>query len=126
MAYIQHLEYNGFLLYVLTREELVNHFDRRFEHHVRRNGECLKEADEINDKVEAELAEQDTVTDRFAFKSSNSYTSPMSRRDQLRLSARSHASKAALFDFRRTHLPAETHFYLSEHELSSLELVFSA
>jgi hypothetical protein len=103
--------------------ELSDHLIDRMEYHTKRNKELIEESKKVNDELERELDEQNTVSDRMAFKSTSNYRENTNRRDQLINSARNHAVKATVFKFYHDHVPNDPKFRLSREELVSLEFI---
>lgn len=107
----------------VSRIELTDHLLERVQHHSKRNGECLKEAEGIDESLEKELETCDTVSDRMALKSTSNYNNAVSRRETLRQSARRHAVKATTFKFLYDHVPNDPTYRLSHSELVELEFI---
>jgi hypothetical protein len=113
------------MIWTVEYHEMKNHLQNRYNHHVRRNEELLKEAEKINDELKAKLNKMEIVSDRMVFSDDSNYASNVSRRDQLKSSARVHAQKATNFKFYVDHLPADNSFQLVSNALVNLEFISS-
>lgn len=115
---------HGEMYFVVHRNELLAHFDERFDYHSKRNLEDVKKASEIGADLEEDIKEfGDDIEALMSFKTQNTYNDRTSQRDRLRASARNHAQKASYFNFYRMHLPADLNFELDHNQLISLEIL---
>ena len=114
---------DGCMLYLVKQDELKTHLHSRFVHHTKRNKELLDQANKLKEELDSGVADQDTVSDRMAFKGSSDYRNDSNRRDMLFNNAREHARKAALFHFLSEHSGPYQELFLSQEELTRLEFV---
>jgi uncharacterized phage infection (PIP) family protein YhgE len=114
---------DGNMLWIVQYAEMADHLKSRIEYHSKRNEELVSESKRVNDSIEAELAEAEDTAALMALKSNTMYGNASNRRDQLRSSARTHATKATVFQFFLTHLPPQKEFDISQEELVRLEFI---
>lgn len=115
--------HNGSMLVRISRAELSEHLIKRIAHHHRRATDLATEAATADDEAEAALRDGETVSDRMRIKTSNSYTSTMSRRDQLRSRSQKHAVDAVVLQFLFDHLVPDEYYDVNRTELLTLELI---
>ncbi len=113
----------GRVLYTIQAEDLVKHLQNRAAHHAKRNEELVKKAKERQAEIDETLANQDSTSERMAYKGSSNYAGARHEADLLFQEARQKAALSTKFNVLAKYAPATGVVQLDQSELRDLEFI---